>query len=196
MRRSTSPPSPPSRRRRPYTDARREGPPQGAAARLRRSARPGVRGVRPPLSRAARHRARRPRFLQPRSKAFGGRAADNSIESAAGGSMSQSSPLPAFQPDLANVLERITDGFFALDAQWNIVYMNAEARRMLHAPPVSEILGKQWLETFPMARGTAFEREYARAMRDQVPVSFVEWSRTSNCWFEVKAYPSPDGISV
>jgi len=110
--------------------------------------------------------------------------------------MSQSSPLPAFQPDLANVLERITDGFFALDAQWNIVYMNAEARRMLHAPPVSEILGKQWLETFPMARGTAFEREYARAMRDQVPVSFVEWSRTSNCWFEVKAYPSPDGISV
>lgn len=34
------------------------------------------------------------------------------------------------QPNLALVLERITDGFFALDADWRIAYMNSEARRV------------------------------------------------------------------
>src|SRR6185437_6412674 len=35
-----------------------------------------------------------------------------------------------------------------------------------------------------------------RAMRDQQPVQFTEYSQTANCWFEVKAYPSRDGLSV
>lgn len=98
------------------------------------------------------------------------------------------------RPDLSLVLERITDGFFALDAQWAIAYMNAEARKLLNAS--DDCLGKTWLEAFPRARGTLFEREYGRAMRDQQPVQFVEYSKTANTWFEVKAYPSPDGLSV
>ncbi len=98
------------------------------------------------------------------------------------------------RPDLSLVLERITDGFFALDGEWNIAYMNAEARKLLHA--VDDCLGQSWLTAFPKARGTLFEREYGRAMRDQQPVQFVEYSKTANAWFEVKAYPSPDGLSV
>jgi len=98
------------------------------------------------------------------------------------------------QPNLALVLERITDGFFALDADWRIAYMNAEARRLLHVE--ANPLGRIWLEAFPKARGRLFEREYGRAMREQTPVQFVEYSTTAECWFEVKAYPSPDGLSV
>ena len=98
------------------------------------------------------------------------------------------------RPDLSLVLERITDGFFALDAQWNIAYMNAEARKLLHADP--DCVGRHWLDAFPKSRGTLFEREYNRAMRDQLPVQFVEYSKTANTWFEVKAYPSLDGLSV
>ncbi|HET9030619.1 MAG TPA: PAS domain-containing protein [Candidatus Aquilonibacter sp.] len=105
--------------------------------------------------------------------------------------MAENSVLP---PDLSLVLERITDGFFALDAQWRIAYMNAEARKLLQAP--RDAIGEFWLEAFPLARGRLFEREYHRAMRDQQPVQFVEYSKTANLWFEVKAYPSPDGISV
>ncbi|MBV8333064.1 MAG: PAS domain-containing protein [Candidatus Eremiobacteraeota bacterium] len=98
------------------------------------------------------------------------------------------------QPNLALVLERITDGFFALDADWRIAYMNAEARRLLHVE--SDPIGRVWLEAFPKARGRLFEREYSRAMREQTPVQFVEYSATAECWFEVKAYPSADGLSV
>ncbi|MHB8152683.1 MAG: sensor histidine kinase [Vulcanimicrobiaceae bacterium] len=98
------------------------------------------------------------------------------------------------RPDLGDVLERITDGFFALDADWHIVYMNREAQRMLHTD--ASCLGKVWVDVFPLAGGTAFEREYHRAMAEQRVVQFVEFSRTSDSWFEVKAYPSPDGVSV
>src|SRR5215469_7617027 len=98
------------------------------------------------------------------------------------------------RPDLSLVLERITDGFIALDANWRVSYMNAEARKMLHAQ--EDVIGMFWLEAFPRARGRAFEREYQRAMRDQQPVQFTEYSQTANCWFEVKAYPSRDGLSV
>ncbi len=100
----------------------------------------------------------------------------------------------ALRPDLSLVLERITDGFFALDAQWRISYMNAQARKLLHAR--QDIIGEFWLDVFPKARGRLFEREYHRAMRDQRPVQFVEYSATAELWFEVKAYPSPDGLSV
>jgi len=74
-------------------------------------------------------------------------------------------------PNLSLALERITDGFFALDANWHIAYMNAEARKLLDAP--GEILGRFWLDAFPKARGRLFEREYHRAMSAQMPVQFV-----------------------
>lgn len=100
----------------------------------------------------------------------------------------------ALRADLSLVLERITDGFFALDSQWRIAYINARARKLLHAP--KDCIGLHWLDVFPKARGRLFEREYTRAMRDQQPVQFVEYSVTAELWFEVKAYPSPDGLSV
>jgi signal transduction histidine kinase len=97
-------------------------------------------------------------------------------------------------PNLALALERITDGFFALDAQWRIAYMNAEARRLLLVE--GDPVGRDWLAQFPKARGLLFESEYRRAMREQQPVQFVEYSATAQRWLEVKAYPSSDGLSV
>jgi PAS domain S-box-containing protein len=106
-----------------------------------------------------------------------------------------SADVPLLRTDLTHLLERITDGFFALDSAWRLVYINSEARNLLRAGN-AEIIGKYWLDAFPRARGTAFEREYTRAMREQTPVQFTEFSSTSQRWLEVKAYPSPDGISV
>lgn len=103
--------------------------------------------------------------------------------------------VPVLGPDLSNVLERITDGFFALDSSWRITYMNAEARKLLRTTQ-PDLIGQYWLDVFPKARSTAFQRNYERAMNEQVPSSFVEFSSTAQRWFEVKAYPSPDGVSV
>lgn len=109
--------------------------------------------------------------------------------------MHEPAKVPVLGPDLSNVLERITDGFFALDSQWRLTYLNTEARKLLRITE-GHVIGSYWLDAFPKARATAFQRNYERAMAEQVPVSFVEYSATAQRWFEVKAYPSPDGVSV
>ena len=94
------------------------------------------------------------------------------------------------------VLERITDGFLAFDANFLLTYINGRALNLLEVENRNSVIGQPWLEAFPRAKGTAFERNYLAAMREQRPVHFIEFSRTSNVWFEVNAYPSLDGISV
>lgn len=96
---------------------------------------------------------------------------------------------------LGDVLERITDGIFALDADWRIVYINSRARDLLGAGGRA-LLGENYLEAFPRAGDAGFVGEYRAAFADQRPRTFVERSRTVDRWFEVQVYPSPDGLSV
>ncbi len=94
------------------------------------------------------------------------------------------------------VLERMTDGFYALDHQYRITYVNAAAERILQHGR-EQLLGRTLLEVFPGVRGSRFELEYRRAMRDQVPVRFRAPSLVvPDHWREVHAYPSPQGLSV
>jgi len=96
---------------------------------------------------------------------------------------------------LGDVLERITDGIFALDADWRIVYINSRARELLGARD-RPLLGEHYLDVFPKARDASFAREYRAAMDDQHPRAFVEHSRTVDRWFEVQVYPSANGLSI
>ncbi len=96
---------------------------------------------------------------------------------------------------LNNILESITEGFFALDRQWNFTHVNSLLEPVLQRP-VSELLGKNIWEEFPELIGTKFERAYRQAAAEQKPVSFEELYPSVNIWFEVRAYPSADGLSV
>ena len=90
------------------------------------------------------------------------------------------------------VLESITDGFQALDKNWNVTYANAEAGRLTGLRP-EDMVGKNHWELFPDAVGTLVHRELLRAAEERIPVEFhnyyVPWQR----WFHLKAYPSADG---
>jgi PAS domain S-box-containing protein len=96
---------------------------------------------------------------------------------------------------VTTILESITDAFFALDREWRFTYVNREAERVL-LKAREELLGRTLWEQFPEAIGTTFQREYHRAMAGQVTVNFEEFFRPLNAWFEVRAYPSPEGLSV
>jgi PAS domain S-box-containing protein len=96
---------------------------------------------------------------------------------------------------LNNILESITEGFFALDRQWNFTHFNSLLEPVLQRP-VSELLGKNIWEEFPEVIGTPFERAYRQAAAEQKPVSFEEFYPPLNIWFEVRVYPSADGLSV
>jgi diguanylate cyclase (GGDEF)-like protein/PAS domain S-box-containing protein len=105
-------------------------------------------------------------------------------------------PDDAVHERVSAILESISDGFFALQREWRFSYVNREAERLLDRPR-AEILGRTFFEIFPDATGTVFYEAYAAAMRGEGPIDFeAESSARPDTWFEVRAYPAPEGISV
>ncbi len=93
------------------------------------------------------------------------------------------------------ILESITDAFFALDRAWRFTYLNDEAEHLL-ARTRGELLGKSVWDEFPEAVGSPFWEQYRRAAAEQHTVQFQAFYPPLDSWFEVRAYPSPDGLSV
>ena len=96
---------------------------------------------------------------------------------------------------LNKILESITDAFFTLDRRWCFTYINRHAELLLQRQQ-AELLGKNIWDAFPEAVGSTFEREYQRAVVEQVSVEFEEFYPSLNMWFAVHAYPYENGLSV
>jgi len=96
---------------------------------------------------------------------------------------------------IANLLESITDAFFALDKKWRFTYINGQAELLLQKTQ-NKLLGQSIWEVFPELIDTRFHREYHRAILEQVSVEFEEFYPSLNCWLQVHAYPAKDGLSI
>ena len=100
---------------------------------------------------------------------------------------------------LTNLLESITDAFFALDRDWRFTYLNREAERITHAAmgrSRENLLGRILWDALPGARGTEFERHARRVMEERTPARFEAWFPPFGIRFDVHAYPTGHGISV
>src|SRR4051794_11934908 len=97
---------------------------------------------------------------------------------------------------VARVLETMTAAFFALDRDWRFAYVNAEAERLLLHPREELIGGSIW-ELFPEAVGSDFETNYrGAAATGEERVFEAHYPPPLDAWYEVRAWPSPDGLSV
>jgi len=96
---------------------------------------------------------------------------------------------------VARVLETMNAAFFALDPEWRFTYVNAEAERLLERPR-EELLGNSIWTTFPEALGTEFEENYRGAAASLQERVFEAYFPPLAAWYEVRAWPSPDGLSV
>lgn len=96
---------------------------------------------------------------------------------------------------VATVLNRISDAFMAVDSQWRITFFNPSAGQSMNVA-AAEVLGRNLWDAFPPLLGSRFEREYRRAVAEQVPVHFEEFFAPRDSWYEVQADPSPDGLSI
>ncbi|WP_251343415.1 PAS domain S-box protein [Haloplanus halophilus] len=102
---------------------------------------------------------------------------------------------------LERILERVDDGFFALDDEWRVTYANEEGAAILREAMgvnygIGGLLGRHLWDEIPEAVDTAFYERYHEAMETQEPVSFEAYFEPMECWFDVNAYPDEDGISV
>ena len=97
--------------------------------------------------------------------------------------------------NMTNILEKTTDGFFAVDSQWKLTYINAEAEAMV-GHKRGELLGTLLWESFPDLVGSVFETNYQKVMAEQVAIEFEAVDATGKIWYDVHAYPSNGGVSV
>lgn len=97
--------------------------------------------------------------------------------------------------ELRAIMDRITDGFFAIDREWRILYVNQRFEELLQLR-AEDILGKTLLDVFPEARGSVFHVEYQRAFQNNVTVEFEGFWEPLQAWYEIHAYPSDEGLSV
>ncbi|MDQ2664753.1 MAG: ATP-binding protein [Gemmatimonadota bacterium] len=96
---------------------------------------------------------------------------------------------------LDTILSSISDAFFALDEQWRFTYVNNRAEQVLLRPR-GELLGRSIWEEFAPAVGSNFDIQYRRAVETANAVVFEEFYAPLETWFEVRAYPGPDGLAV
>ncbi len=98
------------------------------------------------------------------------------------------------QREAAQILESITDAFVALDPGWRLTYMNGRAAQLLGRKP-EEMIGRCMWDVFPAADGIS-HRELHRAVAEQTVVVYEEFYSALDTWFQVHAYPSPEGVSL
>ncbi len=96
-----------------------------------------------------------------------------------------------------NILESITDGFLALDKEWKFTYVNRRGDELLKPLNRSgeSLIGKSLWE-LSSGMGSEVEAQLKRAVREEVSVGFETFSDILEQWFEVRAYPGIDGLSV
>jgi PAS domain S-box-containing protein len=94
-----------------------------------------------------------------------------------------------------DVLERITDAFYALDREWRFTYINPTAERLVGRTR-AELLGQNIWEEFPPAVETPIYEAYHEAVTESVTTTIEFFYPPFAAWFEVRIYPSPNGVSV
>jgi PAS domain S-box-containing protein len=97
---------------------------------------------------------------------------------------------------VAHVLETMAVGYIALDRDWRMTYVNAEAERITGRPR-AELVGLSLWEEFPATVATEFEEAYRRADRTGEALSFdAYYPAPLDVWVEVRVVASDDRISL
>ncbi len=93
------------------------------------------------------------------------------------------------------VLNAVTDGFYFVNNEWDVIFWNDAAESILNYPR-KNILGKNLWDVFAPARDMIFFTEYHKAKAQNTAVAFEAYYPPSDIWVMVKAYPAKDGIAV
>jgi PAS domain S-box-containing protein len=95
----------------------------------------------------------------------------------------------------AEILESITDAFYAVDRDWRLTYVNRCAEQ-LWGKPREQLLGCRLWEVFADVAGLEATEDYrlhAQAARDRAPVQAEFRSAVLQSWVSISLYPQADG---
>lgn len=91
-----------------------------------------------------------------------------------------------------NIIESIADAFFTVDRNFNVLYWNHSAERLLGVKR-EDVVGKNLWKVFPQAVDLPSYRNYRQVLQTGQPVTFEDYF---GMWLEVNAYPNDEGLTV
>lgn len=94
-----------------------------------------------------------------------------------------------------SMIERISDGFFALDNNWNFQFVNVVAANLFKRTP-AELVGKNIWKEFPETIGGPIHDFFQQAFKTQKEMFYEGFSQLFQRWAQISAYPSSEGLVV
>ncbi len=94
---------------------------------------------------------------------------------------------------ISNILESISEGFFAFNRDLICIYVNEKAVALTRTPR-EQLVGKKLWELVPRGLSKTIRAELHRAAI--TPVQLEHYYAPLETWFEVRAYPTRDGLAV
>ena len=94
-----------------------------------------------------------------------------------------------------NILDSISDAFYALDKNYNFTYVNESALKTMRKDQ-NDLIGKNAFKEFPQLKNTVFKDYLEDAKRTGKPAQFEFYYEYYHLWFDESIYPSEDGFSV
>jgi PAS domain S-box-containing protein len=105
------------------------------------------------------------------------------------------SALRASERRLIGVLESMPDAFVSFDADMRYTYLNSNAER-LQAERREELIGRDVRAVYQDAESYKTISQYERVIKEQKPVTSTSYHAGFDRWVEIRAFPTPDGVSV
>lgn len=102
----------------------------------------------------------------------------------------------AAHEQITNMLDRINDGFIAVDKNWICTYANSAFLKLLNHKKKENIVGKHVWTEFPEIVGTAIYNLSLEVSKTQKPACLENYFEPWDRWFESRIYPSPSGLSI
>lgn len=95
----------------------------------------------------------------------------------------------SFLPPTVNILNNITNGFFIVNQDWTISYLNKSMENWVQKRK-EDLIGYNLWKSLPESINTKFYTNYHKAMEEQVSITFEEYYEPTNEWLEVRLFPS------
>jgi PAS domain S-box-containing protein len=99
---------------------------------------------------------------------------------------------------IAAILDSITDGVMFLDRNWRFTHFNPRASQIISrlSKPYDQMIGKSIWDEIPNLVGTNVEQNLRMALDQQIAVNFETYFPQLNSWFDVRAFPAREGMTV
>jgi PAS domain S-box-containing protein len=100
--------------------------------------------------------------------------------------------LQSNEEQLREILESISDAFYAVDRQWRFTYVNRKAEEWWGRSR-EELIGRVYPEAFPQIVGSEALKAHIRVMETREPCHFETISPILHHWVDAHIYPTAEG---